>query len=195
MGDHKKKGSRLDKYLAFGSASGSGNLACGQSDEEKSPGAQTPQQGALSPPTTGHGRRFLDKLGWRSPSLSPARSPGHETERRNSASDQALSLAPAGVLVRRPHSSYSDSSALQTHGPKLQSSPPTTTDRNITGNASPSSACAQGSSTMFVSTPATQISHSQSESIASGNPTPPTDPLHAAATMDPSSQVGQRRWT
>jgi len=184
MGDRKKKDSRFGIRKRFGPASGSGgqnlvkdppgSLASGQSVSDpqlgQSSGEQESQQAALSPPNTSRTGRFWDKWGWRSASPSPA--PGHRVERRNNSPDQPIATAslavPAGVLAR-PHSSHSDSSTLQTH--RLSVNIITVPSGS---HGSPPSGI-EGS-TIPVSAPIdiVQISHSQSESIASGNPAPPS---------------------
>ncbi|RPB22655.1 hypothetical protein L211DRAFT_315335 [Terfezia boudieri ATCC MYA-4762] len=168
MGDRKKKG------FPFFSNSGSGDLsdplagsARVQSDFDLRPaqplGEQKPQQAALSPPTMSRVRRIF-RLGRRSPS------PGHGVEREMNtptANSSQTRAVPASECVR-PYSSYSDSSALQINAGGDVTVEPSG------GHCSPSSACAQGSSAMSVSAPIIQISHSDSESMASKNPIPPS---------------------
>ncbi|RPB22652.1 hypothetical protein L211DRAFT_826561 [Terfezia boudieri ATCC MYA-4762] len=168
MGDRKKKGFRFFRNSGSGDLSdplaGSARV---QSDSDLRPeqplGEQKPQQAALSPPTMTRVRRIF-RLGRRSPS------PGHGVEReRNTptANSYQNSADPASECAR-PYSSYSDSSALQINaGGDVTVGP-------SGGHGSPSSACAQGSSAMSVSAPIIQISHSDSESMASKNPIPPS---------------------
>ncbi|RPB22623.1 hypothetical protein L211DRAFT_313484 [Terfezia boudieri ATCC MYA-4762] len=74
---------------------------------------------------------------------------------------------------------HSDSSALQTHRPSLHDLSSPTDARGF-----PSSG-AQGSSSITVSAPIVQISHSQSESTASENPAPsPTSSCQAQASAE-----------
>jgi len=182
MGGRKKKGSRLSNYLTFGSAPGSVSSsgdpnptknpprghASVQADPdprpEQSSGGHGPQQAALYPATTSRSSRFFNKLNWRLRPPSP--SPGHGVERPRSTPELPTVTTSSQSLA--VHSSYSDFSILPTHGPSPHDlSPPT-------GSGGSPSSSAQGSSTMSVSVPIIQISDSQTESIASENPAPPS---------------------
>lgn len=180
-------GQNLAKDSPGGAASGQS-----QSEPEQSWGEQRSRRASLAPSSTS------DLLNWfkrRSP--SPSRSPGGK--HRPKAPDPLIAtpspVVSGGVFARphssyygssaqsptapasmpaRPHSSYSSSSALQMHGYVI--SLPTAAGGSETvvpsdGHGSPSSG-AQGSSTMFVSTPIIQISHPQSEAIASKDTEP-----------------------
>lgn len=191
MGDRKKsKGSR-SLFGAFHSASDSnlaqhppGGLPSVQSDSgpqpEQSSEEQKPHQAALPPPTMSRGRRFLNKFKWRSATPSsapPPASPG--VKRRNSATGQPIETSTSQSLrvsASRPHSSYSEASALQVHG---SSSRELTARSNVPVGAivpsgvhdSPSSSDVQGSHVSVpISAPIIRVSSSQSEPIASENP-------------------------
>ncbi|KAF8428005.1 hypothetical protein BGX38DRAFT_435818 [Terfezia claveryi] len=139
MGDRKKKDSRSkrppDPRL------------------EQSSGKQKSQGAAFLEPIG----RLWGTLRGRSPSPSRKRDSNTPDQLVVTSSSQSL----AASVLARPHSSYSDSSALQTQRPLLH---------NLSGG-SPAPG-AQGSSTISVSAPIVQISHSQSESITSENPAP-----------------------
>ncbi|KAF8428008.1 hypothetical protein BGX38DRAFT_1278593 [Terfezia claveryi] len=107
----------------------------------------------------GHGSPSSSTSGAPIVPISNPPSPSYGVVRRNSTPDQ-----PTQSLA--VHSSYSDSSALQTQRPPLHAlSSPTDAGGSPTTRA-------QGSSTISVSAPIVQTSHSQSESIASENPAP-----------------------
>ncbi|RPB18132.1 hypothetical protein L211DRAFT_196409 [Terfezia boudieri ATCC MYA-4762] len=96
--------------------------------------------------------------------ISNPPSPSYGEVRGNSTPNQPTVITSSQSLA--VYSSYSDSSALQTHRPSLHNlSLPTE------AGGFPSSS-AQGSSSISVSAPIIQISHLQFESIASENPTP-----------------------
>ncbi|KAF8436685.1 hypothetical protein BGX38DRAFT_62567 [Terfezia claveryi] len=113
-----------------------------------------------SSPTTPLGRLW-DTLRGRSPSTSRKR--GSNTTDQPTVTTSSQSLAVPASALARPHSSYSDSSALQTQRPLL--SLPT----DAGGSPAPG---AQGSSTISVTAPIVQISHCQSKPIASEIHTP-----------------------
>ena len=143
---------------------------------EQSPGEQLPQQVALLQPTVGRSSRFMHKLksGFRSPSRSPSPSlgAGHRIETPVS---QSLAIS-AGVLAR-PHSSNSEISALQTHGPSLYDLPALTPGGHVAAVLSGGS----HSSSVSLSKP-----------IASGNPVPsstsaPHPPTSTSQVQSPAT--------
>ena len=190
MGDQKKsKGSRRP-FSAFRSSSDSnrppGGLASIQSGSDsrqgQSSGGQGPQQ-AASPPTISLRSRLFNKLGRRSPSPSPP--PEFVPPNINITSDhppvtstpQSLAVSPS--VFPRPHSSYSQTSTLQTHGSSFRDPPLLTAGGNVIAVSSgdhepPSSSDDQGSPLASASAPIIQVSYSLSEPIANNNPVPPS---------------------
>jgi len=185
MGDQRKKGgSRLSKYIPFGSASGSGGsdlakdppggLASEQYSDPQ-PGQSSEEQQAALSLTISRSSRFWNKMKRRSPSPSP--SPGVEgrsnvPDQPMATSSQSLAVPTASVLAQH-HSSPSDSSGL----------PPT----SVGGYSPPSSSCAQVPSTVFASAPIIQILQPQSEPVANEIPAPP--PTCSPHIPTPTCQV------
>ena len=130
---------------------------------EQSSGKQKSQQAALSPTNRGH---FLDRIKSRF-RTSPSPGVGHH----QNTTDKPItsqSLAVSASVLERPHSSYAETSALQTHSPRDLS------PQTARGHVS-SSSDSQGSPLVTISAP---IVHPQCEPIATEHPTPPNSTLH-----------------
>ena len=153
-----------------------GELTEGQSDSdlwsEESSGQQKPQPVAPSQPTMGRSGRFLDmfKSTFRFPSSPPGVEHRDNTKHPIATSTPQSLAVPASVLVR-PHSSYSETSAIQMHGPSPRDLSPLTGDKVAFGDwGSPSSSGVQGSPFASILAPINRVSYP--ESIASENPAP-----------------------
>ena len=184
MGGDKKSGGLLS---AFRSASESNlakdpptDLASRQSDS----GQQGPQQAALSPPTSSRSRRFLNRLGWKSSSSSPHRSPSPGgVEPRNSTTDHhvATSASPPDDHGSPDGPDDQGSPSISTSAPTsapiiLVSHPPPEPITSV--DPAPSPACIP-TSTCHV--------HAQAQTDAR-IPKPPNDP-EAAIEPPPHSSV------
>ena len=143
-------------------------------------GEQKSQQTALSPSTISRNSHFFKYL-FSSPPPSPGVGP-RRTSLDHNATSASQSLAVSASISPRPHSSYSGTSALQTHGTSLP-------DLNVTGggnvttvssdgHGSPYSPDVQGSYFTSISAPISapiiEVSYSLSEPIASKNLAPPS---------------------
>ena len=190
MGSWKKSiGSR---YLsrAFGSASDpdlpTGGLASNQAESEthleQQSGEQQSQQAAPATSRSGS-RSLLTRLKRRFPSRSRGEHHNNTTAQRIAASASQSLVVSAGLPVR-PHSSYSEASTIQMHGPSpcdlspLTAGGITTAGDNVTGvslgdDSSPSDDIHPPPSAS-ISAPIIQVSYSQSEPIASENPASPS---------------------
>ena len=138
MGNRESKVSK-HRFRASRFASNS-NLVIRQSDSL--------QQAALSPPIISRSSRFFNKLGWKSSKSS--NSPPPVKRRKISADDHSATpssqpFAVSASVPLQPHSSYSETSTLQTPEPPLRDLSPLTpggivaTGGNVTvsGNVSP----------------------------------------------------------
>ena len=189
------KGSKVSKHLsrvpnsasepnlAIIAQGPSGGLASSRQSSsdprpEESSGKQKSQQAALSSPNMSRTGHFFGKIKarFRTSSLSLG------VEHRKNTTDQPIdpqSLTISASVLEQPHSSYAETSTLQTHSHR-DLSPPTargnitavsSADHASPGDHGPSSSDPQGSPLVTISAP---IVHPQ----ATEHPTPPNSTLH-----------------